>query len=222
MTNLVRIFMKYKYPQSIWGDCVYDIINRNKIEQDFKHIYDVPGGAGFMSNNLRSRVCKDFTVIDIDESKVQFANKYFRSANNPTCVTGDLFKTVFEYNSLWLFVNSFYLLLNTSEFMKLNSGKINYIIGIFPYIHSKNYLHFKTKIDPHLNINEMGKDETLSFFKQQGFDLIDSEDVIKFNYLTYSNNKYFNFVLSFLFTLYEKIIRPKGSIYWVGLFVKSK
>jgi len=123
MKNLVRIFMKYKYSQSIWGDCVYNIINRNNIEQHFKHIYDAPGGAGFMSNNLRSRLCKD---------------------------------------------------------------------------------------------------DTLSFFKQQGFDLIDSEDVINFNYLTYSNNKYFHFVLSFLFTLYEKTIRPKGSIYWVGLFAKSK
>jgi hypothetical protein len=215
---MLSSIIRFKYPQVIWSDNIFYIIKKNKIEEHIDNIYDIPGGAGFVAYNLSLKINKNYYVIDIENKKINFANKYLKS-NKITYRIGNLFYEKFQKKSLWLLVNSFYLLDNISQVIKLNSKQVEYIVGIFPYVDTKNYLFFKKKIDTNLNVNEMDKISTIKYFEKNGYSLIDTKDTIYFNYLTYP--RYLNIVLSPILFFYEKIFKPYGNIYWVGLFKRK-
>ena len=217
MISFYSFLLSKKYPQYNWASDIAELISEYEIDESIDQFYDVPGGAGFISSNLAKVFDKKFYVYDIDDTKIASGKKLL-GTEKIQIENKDLYKTTFKPKSLWLLINSLYLLPNIESVIAANKKNTPYIIGVFPYTDSKNYLHFKTKIDPNLNSNEMTKAQTLDFFRVNDYELVGSRDTTYFNYLLLSNIPLAKHIAAILFTFLEKCLKLKGKLYWVGVF----
>lgn len=185
MRKLLSKIVAYKYPQYIWANDIGQLIGQLDVMQETDHIYDVPCGVGLVAHNISLKIESEYHAYDIDQSKIEFADKYLGGGLVEYGVN-NIYTLKFEPNSTWVFVNSLYLLKDINIVIEKNKKNLSYIIGVFPYLKTNNYRYFKSQIDPFLNVNEMDKTETIEFFKEAGYELLTSRDTVRYSYLTYN------------------------------------
>ena len=142
--TFINLALKIKYPQAIWSDKIIELLNKNNILNSIENIYDVPGGFGAIAYNMSKKIDRKYFIIDIDKNKINFAKKHI-SKNKMVIKQDYLENIVFNPKSLWLLINSFYLLENVNVVLDKHKSNIDYVVGLFPYTNSKNYYFFKKK-----------------------------------------------------------------------------
>jgi hypothetical protein len=220
MNSILSSIISRKYPQKIWINELSSIFEDFNILKSVDNIYDVPGGVGFVANGLSKKYIKNYCVYDIDDNKLDVGRKYFHS-KTIEFENHNIYSVKLKKNSLWLLINSFYLLKGLEIFIASNYKNMPYIIGLFPYVNTENYQHFKTKIDRDLNSNEMTKSETISFFHDNRYELIYEKDTTYFNYLKYSQLSIIKYLCSMLFSCLESCFSFNGKLYWIGVFKRA-
>ena len=220
MRSLYSYLLSKKYPQYLWAKEISTLMRDLKIDVECEHIYDAPGGAGFVSNALAQDLDKNFHVYDIDDDKLNAGQAAFAS-DNIEFRNIDLYTATFEQNSTWLLVNSLYLLDGLETVIQNNMNNVSHIIGVFPYLNTKNYTYFKENISPDLNSNEMSKEQTIEFFKSHKYELVIDKNTTYFSYLKLSKIPVAKHVAALLFTVLESLLNLKGDIYWIGVFKRK-
>jgi len=216
--NIFNIF-NLKYPQSIWSDSTYNLLSKNKILYKIDYIYDAPCGAGWITYSISKKTKKKFILVDIDPLKIKFAEKII-DYEEVVYKKSSLMDLKFRKKSLWMLINSLYLLDKNAVYSLIHREKknIDYIIGVFPYTNTINYDFYTKNIDKNLNINTMSREETEFFFEKSGYSLIDSCDTTFFNFHIYSKGTIIKIISNIIFSILEKVYSFKGNNYWIAIF----
>jgi len=79
-------------------------------------------------------------------------------------------------DSIWLLVNSLYLLPDPGGLMDRLRPRMKHILAVFPYTDHENYKAYFRKHPGEVNVSAMSRPDTIAFMAAHGFDLIEAID----------------------------------------------
>jgi hypothetical protein len=216
---LPNYYHYYRYPQYIWAREICKILKSGIIE-DIKdrNIIDAPCGDGIISFWVKKSVRNDFYLYDIEKSRIQIASDRICNVH---IFEEDIFHLkINSENNIWFFINSLYCLPDKDKLLENMKYQTEYIIGVFPHTDHENYRAFLNQNPGFVNASEMNREQTISFFKEFHFDLLQSKDVTFISY--YKKRKIiFHSINDILYNLFDGLYKKKKGAYWIGVFKKN-
>ena len=157
----------FVYPQYLWAREINRLLKSGTIP-DFRErqIIDAPCGSGVVTfwlkrwnSGLRTQ------LYDLDRNNVDLARRWFPACN---ARVADIYKLEVERSdNVWLLINSLYCLPEAGALLGRMARHMEYIVGVFPYLDTKNYRKFLCTPGAH-NPSAMTKEQTLVHFAASG------------------------------------------------------
>lgn len=220
----MQLIYSFRYPQFLWSKRISKILRGISKKHEINLVIDAPCGDGIISYWLPRQYNK--LLVDINENNIKKAKNLL--PNNNSIYQDDLYNIKNNLKSnhkltVWMLINSLYLLPDITKLAGLLKDTSKYVIGIFPYQEHENYLHFgKRNYLESININIMSKEETISYFEINDFKNTYCEDLTFISNHKYkSNSGLINYFLGKLFIFLDFIAPKKKGAYWLGVFEKE-
>ena len=171
-------FSNYKYPQYLWSKEL--IIAICELDLDISYFVDAPCGNGTISYWLQKKfITSWFHLRDIDKVSINYARQLEKNKNVQVSL-GDIYDlpSISDNDTtMFLLINSLFLLPDTEKLLSLIKSSSNYSAIILPHIEHENFKAFFKKrpnypLHYHDNMEKVDK-----LFSDNGFYRIYSKEI---------------------------------------------
>lgn len=229
MLKIIEELWRYRtYPHKKWADEIYSILNKH-LNTTGCSIIDAPCGNGVITYwLLKKGIASNFLLIDLAEKGIQIAKNNLvtlTSSQQIEIINADIYRTnSLRSDDIWLLINSLYVFNDLTKLMEVMKKRVNFIIGIFPYLDRKNYLCLK-KLRPvveKINYSGMSAGDTIDFFSKQGYKMLQKKDITFIPFYCHRLNRpLLKFIISQLYIQMDNFYRNKNGYYWLGVFKRE-